>query len=40
MFYRKKRKYIELDGYLWGKLIKTNIYTNSLKIISKQIEKI
>jgi len=37
MFYRKKRKYIELDGYLWGKLIKTNIYTNSLKIISKQI---
>jgi len=37
MFYKDKGKYKEIDGYLWGKLIKTTIYTNSLKIISKQI---
>jgi len=37
MFYKKKGRYKEIDGYLWGKLIKTTIYINSLKIISKQI---
>jgi len=37
MFYKGKGRYKEIDGYLWGKLIKTTIYTNSLKIISKKI---
>ena len=37
MFYKDKGIYKEIDGYLWGKLIKTNIYKNSLKIINKQI---
>ena len=37
MFYKDKGRFKQLDGYLWGKLIKTAIYTNSLKIISKHI---
>jgi len=37
MFYKDKERYKEIDGYLWGKLIKTTIYINSLKIISNQI---
>jgi hypothetical protein len=37
MFYKDKGRYIQIDGYLWGKLIKTTIYTNSLKIINKHI---
>jgi glycosyltransferase involved in cell wall biosynthesis len=37
MFYKDKGIYKQIDGYLCGKLIKTTIYTNSLKIISKQI---
>ena len=37
MFYKNKGRYKVIDGYLWGKLIKTTIYTNSLKIISKHI---
>ena len=37
MFYKDKGSYKQIDGYLWGKLIKTTIYINSLKIISKHI---
>ena len=37
MFYKDKGRYKQIDGYLWGKLIKTSIYKNSLKIISKHI---
>ena len=37
MFFKQNGKYKQLDGYLCGKLIKTNIYINSLKIIGKKI---
>ena len=37
MFFKKNGKYKQLDGYLCGKLIKTTIYINSLKIIGKKI---
>jgi len=37
MFSKINKKYMQIDGYLCGKLIKTSIYKNSLKIISKQI---
>ena len=37
MFNKDKGRYNQIDGYLWGKLIKTTIYTNSLKIVSKHI---
>lgn len=37
MFSNINGKYKQIDGYLCGKLIKTIIYKNSLKIISKQI---
>jgi hypothetical protein len=37
MFNKDKGRYKQIDGYLWGKLIKTTIYTNSLKIVSKHI---
>jgi len=37
MFYKDKGRYKEIDGYLWGKLIKTTIYISSLKIISNHI---
>lgn len=36
-FYKDKGRFKQIDGYLWGKLIKATIYTNSLKIISRQI---
>ena len=37
MFTEINEKYMQIDGYLCGKLIKTSIFKNSLKIISKQI---
>ena len=37
MFFKQNEKYKQLDGYLCGKLIKSTIYINSLKIIGKQI---
>ena len=37
MFNKINGKYKQIDGYLCGKLIKTTIYQNSLKIIGKQI---
>ena len=37
MFFKQNGKYKQLDGYLCGKLIKTTIYINSLKIIGKKI---
>jgi len=37
MFSKINGKYVQIDGYLCGKLIKTSIYKNSLKIISKQV---
>jgi len=37
MFSKINGKYKQIDGYLCGKFIKTSIYKNSLKIISKQI---
>lgn len=37
MFYKKNGNYKQIDGYLCGKLIKTTIYINSLKIIGKQV---
>ena len=37
MFSKDKGRYKQIDGYLWGKLIKTTTYANSLKIISKHV---
>ena len=37
MFYKEKGRYKQIDGYLCGKLIKTTIFTNSLKMITKHI---
>jgi len=37
MFSKINGKYKQIDGYLCGKLIKTSIYKNTLKIMSKQV---
>ena len=37
MFFKQNGNYKQIDGYLCGKLIKTTIYINALKIIGKQI---
>ena len=37
MFTKNNGKFNQIDGYLCGKLIKTSIYKNTLKVINKQI---
>jgi glycosyltransferase involved in cell wall biosynthesis len=37
MFFKQNGNYKQIDGYLCGKLIKTTIYINALKMIGKQI---
>ena len=37
MFFKQNGNYKQIDGYLCGKLIKTTIYINTLKMIGKQI---
>ena len=37
MFFKQNGNYKQIDGYLCGKLIKTTIYTNALKIIGMKI---